>query len=72
MKDDQEKNRAVMWISLASRTDAEMMWVNSSGVNKSPVKTNSPARLDVFANLTTGKKKRIGKSPKRAFGKMHT
>ena len=70
LQDNQEKNRAVMSISLANKTNAEMTWINSS-VNKSPVKTNG-ARLEAFTNLTAGKKKsgeRKGKSPKRAFSK---
>ena len=74
-QDDQEKNRALMSISLASRTNAEITWINS-GVNKSPVKTNGgsigAARLEAFTTLTTGKNKRRerkGKSPKRAFAK---
>ena len=74
-KDEQEKNRALMSISLANKTNAELTWINS-GVNKSPVKTTGggigAARLDAFTTLTTGKKKRRerkGKSPKRAFAK---
>ena len=71
-RDDQEKNRVLMAISLASKTNAEI----NSGVNKSPVKTSGgsigAARLDAFTTLTTAKKKRRerkGKSPKRAFAK---
>ena len=74
-KDEQEKNRALMSISLANKTTAELTWINS-GVNKSPVKTTGggigAARLDAFTTLTTGKKKRRerkGKSPKKTFAK---
>ena len=59
-----------MSISLASKTNAEMV----CRINKSPMKTNGcsvgAARLEAFTNLTQKKRReRKGKSPKRAFAK---
>ena len=73
-RDDLEKNRAVMSINLASKTNADMVGRINSGISKSPMKTNGcsigAARLEAFTNLTKKKRReRKGKSPKRVFAK---
>ena len=70
-QDDLEKNRAVMSISLATNTNAEVTRTAKSPIKTSGCSQTASARLEAFTNLTKKKRRerRMGKSPRRAFAK---